>query len=213
MNEYQEWHHAIIADKVIGNLKRNQFEAIYFKTAIEASEYICNRIKPGMKVAFGGSMTIRALGIREKATAMGAALIDHGKPGLTEAERLEEMRRELTADIFLCSTNALTLKGELFNVDGYGNRVAAMIFGPGQVMVVTGVNKIVRDEQAAFERLKRTAGPMNMKRLGRNTPCTSDGICHNCSSEERGCRAYTIIRKQPAQTPTTVIIIGENLGM
>lgn len=213
MNEYQEWHHAIIADKVIGNLKRNQFEAIYFKTAIEASEYICNRIKPGMKVAFGGSMTIRALGIREKATAMGAALIDHGKPGLTEAERLEEMRRELTADIFLCSTNALTLKGELFNVDGYGNRVAAMIFGPGQVLVVAGINKIVRDEQAAFERLKRTAGPMNMKRLGRNTPCTSDGICHNCSSEERGCRAYTIIRKQPAQTPTTVIIIGENLGM
>ena len=213
MNEYQEWHHTTIADKVIGNLKRNQFEAIYFKTAVEASEYICNRIKPGMKVAFGGSMTIRALGIREKATAMGAALIDHGKPGLTEAERLEEMRRELTADIFLSSTNALTLRGELINVDGYGNRVAAMIFGPGQVMVVAGINKLVRDEQAAFERLKSTAGPMNMKRLGRNTPCTSDGICHNCSSEERGCRAYTIIRKQPAQTPTTVIIIGENLGM
>ena len=213
MNDYQEWHNAVVADRVIGNLKRNQFEAIYFKTAIEASEYICNRIKPGMKVAFGGSMTIRALGIREKATAMGAALIDHGKPGLTEAERLEEMRRELTSDIFLCSTNALTLRGELINVDGYGNRVAAMIFGPGQVMVVAGINKLVRDEQAAFERLKNTAGPMNMKRLGRNTPCTSDGICHNCCSEERGCRAYTIIRKQPAQTPTTVIIIGENLGM
>ncbi|HOP13847.1 lactate utilization protein [Lentimicrobium sp.] len=213
MNEYQEWHHTTIADKVIGNLKRNQFEAIYFKTAVEASEYICNRIKPGMKVAFGGSMTIRALGIREKAIAMGATLIDHGKPGLTEAERLEEMRRELTADIFLSSTNALTLRGELINVDGYGNRVAAMIFGPGQVMVVAGINKLVRDEQAAFERLKSTAGPMNMKRLGRNTPCTSDGICHNCLSEERGCRAYTIIRKRPAHTPTTVIIVGENLGM
>ncbi len=87
MNDYQEWHNAAVADKVIGNLKKNQFEACYFGTSAEASDYICNRIKQGMKVAFGGSMTIRTLGLREKASALGATLIDHSKPGLSEAER------------------------------------------------------------------------------------------------------------------------------
>ncbi len=213
MSDYQSWHNRVIAEKVIRNLERNHFEAAYFETAEEASEHICGYIRKDMKIAFGGSMTIRALGIREKAASLGAVLIDHGRPGMSHEEKMEAMRSELTSDLFLSSTNALTMQGELVNADGYGNRVAAMIFGPKQVIVATGINKIVKDEAAAFERLKSTAGPMNMKRLNRNTPCTGDGICHNCRSDERGCRAYTILKRRPALTPFKVLIIGQNLGM
>ncbi|NTW24791.1 MAG: LUD domain-containing protein, partial [Lentimicrobium sp.] len=187
--------------------------ASFFNTSAEAADYICNQITPGMRVAFGGSMTVRAMEIRERAASLGAVLIDHGAAGLSEEERLEVMRQELTSDLFISSTNAVTVDGTMINVDGYGNRVAAMIFGPKKVIIVAGINKVVSNEKAAFKRLEQIAGPMNMKRLNRDTPCTHDAVCHNCQSAARGCRAYTILRKRPAFTPTDVLIIGEVLGM
>jgi len=213
MSDYESWFYKTTGEKVVENLKRNFFNAFYFETADEASGFICSQISAGMTVAFGGSMTVRKMAIREKATERGAVLIDHGAPDLSSEERLEVMRRELTSDLFISSTNAVTMDGKLVNADGYGNRVAAMIFGPGKVIVVAGINKIVNNEKAALERIEQIAGPMNMKRLNRETPCTSDAICHDCRSVERGCRAYTIIRKRPSFTPMDVIIIGENMGM
>lgn len=213
MNNIQDSHTETPGKRATENLRRNNFNAFYFDTPAEATEYICKQIVPGMKVAFGGSMTIRMMGIREKAAALGAILIDHGAPGLTGEEKLETMRRELTSDLFISSSNAITTGGVLVNVDGYGNRVAAMIFGPRKVIIVAGINKIVENEQAAFDRLEQVAGPMNMKRLERGTPCTHDGICHDCHSVNRGCRAYTIIRRRPTLTPTDVLIVGEEMGM
>lgn len=213
MTEFHDWHNKTLAEKVVRKLCRNFFNGMYFGTSAEATAYIMKQVTPGMQVAFGGSMTIRNLQIRQKAAEKGAILIDHGAEGLTDSQKLEVMRRELTSDLFISSTNAITADGILVNVDGYGNRVAAMIFGPQKVIVVAGINKIVKDEEAAFDRLGLVAGPMNMKRLNRGTPCTEDAVCHNCSAENRGCRAYTIIRKRPAHTPTDVIIVGENLGM
>jgi len=213
MSDYQTWFNNTTGSKVVKNLNRNQFNASFFNTSAEAADYICNQITPGMRVAFGGSMTVRAMGIRERAVSRGAILIDHGAAGLSEEERLEVMRQELTSDLFISSTNAVTVDGTLINVDGYGNRVAAMIFGPKKVIIVAGINKVVSNEKAAFKRLEQIAGPMNMKRLNRDTPCTHDAVCHNCQSVARGCRAYTILRKRPAFTPTDVLIIGEVLGM
>lgn len=213
MSDYQLWFSRTTGQKVVERLNRNFFNAMYFDTAQEAADYICGQISAGMQVAFGGSMTVRQMQIRERATAIGAILIDHGAPGLNEEERLEVMRYELTSDLFISSTNAVTYEGTLVNVDGYGNRVAAMIFGPKKVIIVAGINKVVNNEKAAFRRLEQVAGPMNMKRLDRETPCTHDAICHDCSSENRGCRAYTILRKRPAYTPMDVLIVGENMGM
>ncbi len=213
MSEYQNWFNSTTGKKVVENLKQNFFNALYFDTQSEAADYICSQITAGMQVAFGGSITVRGLGIREKAEALGAILIDHGVPGLDETQKLEVMRRELTSDLFISSTNAITTDGYLVNVDGYGNRVAAMIFGPRKVIIVAGINKIVHSEKAAFERLEKIAGPMNMKRLDRDTPCTHDAVCHDCKSLSRGCRAYTVIRRRPTHTPMDVIIVGESLGM
>lgn len=213
MSEYQSWFSRTTGQKVVERLNRNFFNGMYFETAEEAAEYISRQISSGMQVAFGGSMTVRQMKIRERATALGAILIDHGAPGLNEEERLEVMRHELTSDLFISSTNAVTTEGTLVNVDGYGNRVAAMIFGPKKVIIVAGINKVVSDEKTAFKRLEQVAGPMNMKRLDRETPCTHDAICHDCSSVARGCRAYTILRRRPAFTPMDVLIVGEVMGM
>lgn len=202
-----------IAYKTIESLRKNSFTANYFETAKEAEVHINAQIHQGMKVAFGGSATSRALNIRPYVLEVGAHLIDHATPGLTDEQKLEVLRSELTSDLFISSSNAITSSGHLVNVDGNGNRVAAMIFGPKKVIVIAGINKIVHSEEEAFRRIEHVAAPLNMKRLERKTPCVEDLTCHECSSPERGCRAYTIIRKRPALTPFEVIIIGEMLGM
>ncbi|MHC1775115.1 MAG: lactate utilization protein [Lentimicrobium sp.] len=213
MSEYQAWFSKTTGQKVVERLNRNSFNGLYFDSAAEAADYISGQITAGMQVSFGGSMTVRQMGIRERAASLGAILIDHGAAGLSEKERLDVMRSELTSDLFISSTNAVTSDGTLVNVDAYGNRVAAMMFGPRKVIIVAGFNKIVKNEKAAFERLEQIAGPMNMKRLDRETPCTHDAVCHDCRTVARGCRAYTILRRRPAYTPMDVIIVGEIMGM
>jgi L-lactate utilization protein LutB len=210
---YSLWHQEALAETVIENLKHNNFDAAYFSTADEALHYVSAMITPGMKVAFGGSMTVRQLDLRQCVLKNGASIIDHNAPGLSDEEKMTVMRQQLTSDLFISSTNAITTDGCLINVDGNGNRVAAMIFGPKKVVILAGMNKIVHSEEEAFNRIRHVAAPMNMKRLSRKTPCGADGICHDCSSAERGCRAYTIIRKRPSLTPTEVILIGEMMGM
>lgn len=212
-NDYGTWHRETIAQNIIRKLRANEFDAEYFPTSGEAAEYISHMVKPGMKIAFGGSMTVRHMNIREIVTKAGGHIIDHNAPGLTNEEKLDVMRQQLTSDLFISSSNAITADGHLVNVDGNGNRVSAMIFGPRKVLIVVGINKIVHSEEEAFNRVRYVAAPMNMKRLDRKTPCGADGMCHDCSSPERGCRAYTVIKKRPSLTPTEIILVGEMLGM
>ena len=121
-------------------------------------------------------------------------------------------RAELTCDVFICGTNALTLDGKLVNVDGVGNRVAAMTFGPKQVIIVAGVNKIVRNVDEAERRIELLAAPLNNKRLNRPNPCTVAGICVDCQGPTRICNVTTILRKRPPATPMQILIVGEELG-
>jgi hypothetical protein len=160
----------------------------------------------------GGSMTTADLGIMDKAAAKGAVILNHNLPGLSNEEKLAIRRQQLVSDVFLTSTNALTLDGCLLNVDGSGNRVAAMIFGPKKVIVVTGYNKIVPDLDAGYERLKLVASPMNNKRIGLPNPCVTTGVCQDCQGKTRICNAYTILKKKPSATDMTVIVIGEQMG-
>jgi hypothetical protein len=169
-------------------------------------------IKPGMQVAFGGSQTAKQLELQQRVTAAGAEILDHNAAGLSDEEKLEVMRKQQICDVFICSSNAISLQGELYNLDGHGNRVAAMAFGPRRVIVVAGVNKLVADEEASWERIRTIAAPINFKRLNRPNPCTKTGVCMNCNLPTRGCNIYVATRRKPPIMDFSVFIVNQNLG-
>lgn len=208
----QTWHQEAIGKKTVEAFKKNDFDAVYFATAEEAAAFIMENVKPGTRVGFGGSMTIKNMGIQDKVSAAGGVVLDHGEPDLTPDERVATAREELLSDLYLCSSNAATLDGALVNVDGMGNRVSALSFGPKKVIVVVGVNKICKNEQAAFERLENSASPMNNKRLDFQNPCTVTGVCMNCQAKTRICRVYSVIKKKPMRADFTVVVVGESVG-
>lgn len=205
-------HAAALGDRAVRALRENGFDACFVETAAEAAERVLGFARPGGSVGFGGSMTVAALDLKEALSRLGAVLLDHNAPGLSAAERRDVQRRQLTCDLFLSSSNAVTLDGELVNVDGAGNRVAALTFGPAKTVVVIGANKVVRDEAEAWDRIETRAGPMNAIRLGRQTPCTKDGACHDCAADGRICRVYQVIRRRPTGSDFTVVVVGEPLG-
>jgi hypothetical protein len=157
-------------------------------------------------------MTVKGMGIQDKVQAKGGIVLDHGLPGLSPEESLSVRRQELTCDLFLTGINAITLDGWLVNVDGAGNRVAAMTFGPGKVIAVAGTNKIRKDLEAALERIRYLASPLNNKRLSRPNPCVKTGICMDCQGASRICNIYHVLKRRPASTDFTVVLIGESLG-
>lgn len=208
----QNWHKEAIGRKVVETLIKNEFDAVYVSTADEAATFIMNHVKPEIKVGFGGSMTIKNMGIQDKVKAAGGTVLDHGEPDLTREERVAIAREELLSDLYLCSSNAITLDGALVNIDGMGNRVSALSFGPKKVIIVVSTDKICKDEKAAFERLEGIAAPMNNKRLDTPNPCTKAGVCVNCQTKSRICRVYSVIKKKPAASDISVIIMGESAG-
>lgn len=212
VDDMNTWHGHTIAHKTIEALKRNRFDADYFETREEAINAIGEYIKPGMHIAFGGSQTARQLTLQQLVENKGAIILDHNAPGLTANEKLEVMRQQQICDLFICSSNAISLQGELFNIDGHGNRVAAMSFGPRRVIVIAGTNKIVADEAAAWQRISTIAAPINFKRLNRPNPCVKQGICMNCNLPTRGCNIYVATRRKPPMMDFTVILINEALG-
>ena len=211
-NSVYGWHREALGKKAVEAFQKNEFNALYFSTVPEAADFIMEHVEPGIKVGFGDSMTVAGMGIQDKVKQAGAEVLDHGAPGLTFEERVALAREELLSDLYLCSSNAITLDGALVNIDGMGNRVGAMSFGPKKVIVVASVDKICKDEKAAFERLEMIAAPMNNKRLETANPCKVTGICMNCQSKSRICRVYSVIRKKPLATDVTVVIIGEQAG-
>ena len=212
MATVETWRYEALGRSACDALKRNGFDARYVATGSEALETVASFIKPGLQVGFGGSMTLRAIGAPERAAAMGASILDHNAPGLSQERKIEILRAQLSCDLFLSGSNAVTLEGDIVNVDGNGNRVAALSFGPRKTVVVVGANKIVRDLDEALGRLETTASPMNNKRLDRPNPCTRTGTCEDCRGESRICRAYQILRRRPFLSDFTVVVVGEALG-
>ena len=210
--EVKDWHKETVGRKVVEAFKKNDFDAVYFSTAEEAAAFIMSHVKPEITVGFGGSMTIKNMGIQEKVKAVGCKVLDHGTPGITREEMIVIAREEMLSDLYLCSSNAITMDGTLVNIDGLGNRVGAMSFGPKKVIVVASVDKLCKNENAAFERLEGVAAPMNNKRLGTPNPCTKTGVCVNCQAQTRICRVYSVMRKRPSATDITVVIIAESYG-
>lgn len=208
----EAWRDETIGTAAVKALQKNGFDAIYVADIEEAAKRVMAFIEKGKTIGFGGSMTIKALRIAEKAQERGAIVLDHNAPGLTPEKKLEILRSQLSCDVFISGSNAVTLDGYLINVDYNGNRVAALTFGPKKAVVVVGTNKIVRNLQEAQERIETVAAPMNNKRLEKPNPCVKTGICQDCALETRICRIYQVLRRRPALLDFTVIVVGSYLG-
>ena len=185
---------------------------MYVENRDQAREEILKLVPASASVGSGGSMTIREIGVLGELERRGHTTFDHWKPGLSQEEMMSIRRSQLTCGVFLTSANALTLGGELVSTDGFGNRVCAMTFGPGKVIIAVGVNKIVGDLEAALRRVKEVAAPQVMKESGAPIPCVQTGICNDCNAPMRGCRATMILERRPLATDTTVLVVGEELG-
>ena len=209
----KEKRNALLAEKLVGNLKQRHYEAFFCPTAQEAVEKITGMIPEGSSVTWGGSMTIRDMGLTK-------AL--HNKEGLdiwdrdlapSREEAQEIYRRTFYADYYLSSVNAMSEDGEIVNIDGNGNRVAAITFGPKRVILVVGINKVAQNLDAAISRARSLAAPVNMMRFAElNTPCKNDGMCHDCKSPNSICNYIQIMRNSHPVGRHIVVIVGEELG-
>lgn len=209
----KEKRNALLTEKLVGNLKQRHYEAFFCPTAQEAVEKITGMIPEGSSVTWGGSMTIRDMGLTK-------AL--HNKEGLdiwdrdlapSREEAQEIYRRAFYADYYLSSVNAMSEDGEIVNIDGNGNRVAAITFGPKRVILVVGINKVAQNLDAAISRARSLAAPVNMMRFADlNTPCKHDGMCHDCKSPDSICNYIQIMRNSHPVGRHIVVIVGEELG-
>jgi hypothetical protein len=212
MDSIKQWWVEEKAKKAVKKLVAHEFKAIYANTKEEAVEELWKHLTPGQKVGVGGSVTIRELGILEKLRAQGYTILDHWKPGLSTENALEIRRSQMTSDLFLTSVNAVTLNGELVNIDGIGNRINSINFGPGKVILVAGYNKIVEDVHEGIRRIKNVAAPLNARRLNIDVPCAKVGKCVDCDSPNRICRVLVIHERKPSWTDILIILVGEELG-
>jgi L-lactate utilization protein LutB len=198
--------------RTMESLEKNNISAYRVENEEEALNKIGELIPEGSTIGIGGSMTLFEIGAIDYIRKGNYNVLDRYKEGLTPAEMKEIFRKGFFADAFLTSSNAVTESGELYNVDGNGNRVAAMLFGPDKVIVVVGINKLVKDIEEAALRVEETAAPANNVRLNKTNPCTKIGHCMDCSSEGRICNEYTVIRRQGAKGRLHVIIVNKELG-
>lgn len=200
-----------LAAKVIRNLERRHMKGYYCATSEEAVRLVARLVEDGSSVTWGGSMTLRDMGI-PAALHANATLAVHDRDMAASREEAQDIyRKAFSCNYYLSSVNAMSEDGQIVNVDGTGNRVAAITFGPEHVIFVVGVNKITQDVDSAVKRARSTAAPINTARFDIETPCKADGVCHNCNSADCICNYIHILRNSP-KGRHQVVIVGENLG-
>lgn len=212
MDQYCKARERIRVDTTLKALKKKGFKAEFFATGREAADFVMKQAAECQTVGIAGTLTVRDLGLSESLEQAGKTVYDNWKLKQGSPEELACRRHQLLADLFLASSNALTMTGEIVNKDGCGNRINAMTFGPKKVMLLVGVNKIVADVDAALDRVEQIAGPTRAMGLNRKTPCVKSGYCMDCDSPDRICNITSIIHRKPIFTDLTVVIIGEELG-
>lgn len=212
--ELNNWLTAQRCKELVETLNRKHFTVVYCENAEAAAAYIMDQSKDAQSIGFGGSLSVADLKLTPALTAAGKEILNHGYPELTAQERITAMQRQQTCDLFLSGTNAATTDGCLINIDGLGNRVSAMIYGPSKVIVVVGRNKIVDGDMIdGILRVKNEAAPMNAKRLNKETPCAETGFCHDCDSPERICHVTTIIDSKPSGSDFHILVVNEDMGL
>ena len=199
-------------EKTIKSLEKNNMRGYFVQDEQEAIEKIKEIMKKGDVVTVGGSMTLFEIGAIELLRNGDYEFLDRYAQGLTPEEIKEVFRKGFSADSYLTSSNAITEQGELYNIDGIGNRVASMLYGPDKVIVVVGKNKITVNLEDAIKRVKSISSPANNTRLNKTNPCVKSGFCSECDSPTRICNEYTLIKRQAKADRIHVIIINKDLG-
>ncbi|MDD4733133.1 MAG: lactate utilization protein [Desulfovibrio sp.] len=198
-------------------LEANNFEAHVVGNAEQARNLVLETLHPGMSpasVSFGGSGSIAATGLYDAYKRMdGMTVLDTWNKELPWEEKYELRRQALLVDLFLTGSNAVTEDGLLVNLDMIGNRVGALTFGPKNVVVVAGRNKLAPDLDSAMVRIKEYAAPVNAMRLNMKTPCVKTGRCMDCKSPDRICNHWTITEKSYPQGRIKVVLVNEDLGL
>ncbi len=210
-SEVYNWHNETLISKLKNNLEKRNISFFYLEDKKEIKSLLKEHLSDGNIVSFGGSATLGETGILDFLDEGNYNFLDRRKC-TTQEEKIEVYRKSFFADAYFLSANAITLDGEILNVDGNGNRIAAMIYGPSKVYVIVGINKLVRDIEEAYTRLETYAGPMDCKILDKNTPCVKTGLCTDCASEDRICSKYVIYKRENINNRMHVILINESLG-
>lgn len=200
-----------VARTIIENLKKRDMEGYYCDNKEKAVETVLGLMPTGSGIGWGGSMTLNELGILEHIQKEDYVIFNRDM-AKTKEEQKEVYSKIVGADFFLMSSNAITLDGELINVDGRGNRVSFLCFGPENVIVVVGMNKVTTNTTDGMNRVRNIAAPPNTVRLNKKTPCAITGKCENCLSPDCICCQLVVTRKSITPGRIKVVLVGEELG-
>ena len=197
---------------LVKNLKARHFDAWYCDTKEEALTKALELIPEGSTVGWGGALSAQQIGLMDALNKGNYAAIDRDRC-TTPEEKAQAAKDSMFADFFLTGANALSLDGQMVNIDGAGNRVSAIIFGPKNVLVIAGMNKVMDDLDAAVNRARTVAAPMNKQRFDPNTPCAVTGSCADCKVEGCICNHIVITRHCRPVGRIKFILVGEPLGL
>lgn len=212
MSDPKQKYYAKRAEILIKNLHSRHFEAYFCETKEQALEKALELIPQGATVGWGGAMSAKQIGLLEAINNGPYNAIDRDKTKTPE-ERKSAMKSCLLADVFITGANALSMDGQMVNIDGVGNRVAAIVYGPERIIVVAGMNKVMDNLEAAMIRARTVAAPMNKQRFDSQTPCEITGTCGDCKSEGCICNQILVTRNSKPAGRIKVVLVGEDLGL
>ncbi|NFA61640.1 lactate utilization protein [Clostridium sporogenes] len=212
MDKNIAWYIEKQVERTIKNLNSRNMEGYYINNIDQLLRKLKELIPQNSIVGVGDSMTLFESGVIDFLRDGNFNFLDKYQDKLTSDEKREIYIKNFSADTFICSTNAITESGELYNIDGNGSRVAPMIYGPKQVILIAGINKIVENIEEAERRVRSYVAPIDAKRLNKDTPCTKIGYCVDCKSSNRICNDFVVIRGQFIKGRIKILILGENLG-
>lgn len=199
------------AATIIERLKKRNMEGYFCETSQEAVDKALSLMPEGSVISWGGSMSISECGLMDAIKGKNYTLIDR-MTAKTPQEKREIYAKTVMADYYLMSTNAITMEGELVNIDGFCNRVACLCAGPENVIIIAGMNKVVKNVEAGLDRIRTKAAPANTVRLNKNTPCAKTGVCGNCFSPDCICSQTVITRRSGIPGRIKIILVNEDLG-
>lgn len=199
------------AATILGRLPKRNMEGWFFETRQEAVTKALELMPEGSVISWGGSMSISECGLMDAIRERNYTLVDRDL-AVTPQEKRESFARTVMADYYLMSTNAITMNGELVNIDGFGNRVACLCAGPQNVIIIAGMNKVVNSVEAGIERIRTKAAPPNTTRLNKDTPCARTGVCGECFSPDCICSQTVVTRRSGVPGRIKIILVNEDLG-
>jgi hypothetical protein len=201
-----------IISKTVESLRKNRISSQYIDSDLNIFSAIDTFISPGMTIGVGDSETLKQLKIYDYIKSLKVTYLDKYESSLSKEEKRNIYIKNFSSDLFISGINALTVDGKIYNLDGNGSRVAPIIYGPKKVILICGINKIVKSDIEAYERIRTKAAPVDAKQLNKKTPCVVTGKCMDCHSPDKICNYYTIIQGQFDEKRINVLIVNGEYG-